>query len=91
MSKKSEVEFTIWLQERQTVLLRAAKAICFDTQNAEDVLQETLADVYSKWDRVSQHENLEAYCVRVMVSKHADLRRKCASRTARAEIGRAHV
>jgi RNA polymerase sigma factor (sigma-70 family) len=80
VGKKSDVEFTIWLRERQTVLLRAAKAICFDTQNAEDVLQEALTDVYSKWDRVSKHENPEAYCIRVMVSKHADLRRKWARR-----------
>lgn len=50
--------------------------ICFDAQNAEDVLQEALADVYQRWNKLKDHENPEAYLMRVMVSKHADMRRK---------------
>lgn len=76
MSKRDEIEFTAWLQERQSALLKAARVICFDTQNAEDVLQEALADVYSRWSKVKAHDNPEAYVMRVMVSKHADMRRK---------------
>ncbi len=76
MSRQSEIEFTLWLRENQKVFLRAAKVICFDTQNAEDVLQEALADVYLRWNRLKIHENPEAYLIRVMVSKHADMRRK---------------
>ena len=76
MSRQSEIEFTLWLRENQKVFLRAAKIICFDTQNAEDVLQEALADVYLRWNRLKNHENPEAYLIRVMVSKHADMRRK---------------
>jgi RNA polymerase sigma factor (sigma-70 family) len=85
MSKNDQIEFTMWLRERQTVLLRAARAICFDTQNAEDVLQEALTDVYERWSKVSKHENPEAYVIRVMVSKHADLRRKWARRRSEKE------
>ena len=76
MSKRDQQEFTAWLQERQSALLKAARVICFDTQNAEDVLQEALADVYMRWAKVKKHENPEAYVMRVMVSKHADMRRK---------------
>ena len=76
MSSQNEIEFTLWLRDKQTVFLRAAKVICFDTQNAEDVLQEALADVYSRWSKLRNHENPEAYLMRVMVSKHADMRRK---------------
>ena len=76
MSKGNQVEFTIWLRERESALLRAARAIAFDAQNAEDILQEALADVYQRWNRVKDHENPEAYVIRVMVSKHADMRRK---------------
>jgi RNA polymerase sigma factor (sigma-70 family) len=75
-NRKLDVEFTLWLKERQTSLLRAARVICFDAQNAEDVLQEALADVYERWNKVKEHENPEAYVMRVMVSKHADMRRK---------------
>jgi RNA polymerase sigma factor (sigma-70 family) len=74
--KNIDVEFTLWLKERQISLLRAARVICFDAQNAEDVLQEALADVYERWQKVKEHENPEAYVMRVMVSKHADMRRK---------------
>ena len=76
MSQQDQVEFTLWLRENQKAFLRAAKMICFDTQNAEDVLQEALVDVYKRWKKVREHENPEAYLMRVMVSKHADMRRK---------------
>lgn len=76
MSHDHQVEFTLWLRENQKAFLRAAKVICFDTQNAEDVLQEALADVYKRWAKLRAHENPEAYLMRVMVSKHADMRRK---------------
>ncbi len=73
-----QAEFTLWLSHRQRMLIKTARAICFDSQNAEDVLQETLIDVYQKWDKVRTHDNPEAYVIRVMISKHVDLRRKWA-------------
>jgi len=76
MSSRDQVEFTLWLREKQSAFLRAARVICFDTQNAEDVLQEALADVYKRWAKIREHENPDAYLMRVMVSKHADMRRK---------------
>ena len=76
MSHQDQVEFTLWLRENQRAFLKAAKVICFDTQNAEDVLQEALADVYKRWAKIREHDNPEAYLMRVMVSKHADMRRK---------------
>jgi RNA polymerase sigma factor (sigma-70 family) len=76
MSHQDQVEFTLWLQANQKAFLKAAKVICFDTQNAEDVLQEALADVYKRWKRIREHENPEAYLMRVLVSKHVDMRRK---------------
>lgn len=76
MSRRNEVEFTLWLRENQKAFLKAAKVICFDTQNAEDVLQEALADVYKRWSKVREHGNPDAYLMRVLVSKHADMRRK---------------
>jgi len=76
VSSQNEIEFTLWLRDNQKAFLRAAKVICFDTQNAEDVLQEALTDVYMRWSKLRNHENPEAYLMRVMVSKHADMRRK---------------
>jgi RNA polymerase sigma factor (sigma-70 family) len=68
------------------MLIRAARTICFDAQNAEDVLQEALMDVFERWEKVSKHENPEAYVIRVMVSKHIDMRRKWARRRDEKEV-----
>ena len=81
----AENEFTAWLSTHQRTLIKSARAICFDQQNADDVLQEALADIYQRWVKIRDHENLEAYAVRVMVSKHADLRRKWARRQSESE------
>ncbi len=78
-------EFTAWLSVHQRNLTKCARVICFDRQNADDVLQEALADIYQRWTKIRNHENLEAYTVRVMVSKHADLRRKWARRQTESE------
>jgi RNA polymerase sigma factor (sigma-70 family) len=86
MARKDEEEFTTWVQEKERELIRAARAICFDVQNAEDVLQEALADIFPRWRKLKEHENLEAYVIRVMVSKHADIRRKYARRKAENEV-----
>jgi len=87
MTKASaQVEFTLWLTQRESMLIRAARTICFDAQNAEDVLQEALMDVFERWDKVSKHENPEAYVIRVMVSKHIDMRRKWARRRDEKEV-----
>jgi len=78
LAKRHDQEFAAWVNEHQVTLLRAARIISFDIQNSEDVLQETLIDIYRRWAKVREFENLEAYAVRIMVSKHADLRRKWA-------------
>jgi len=81
----TEGEFTDWLAIHQRNLIKSSRVICFDRQNADDVLQEALADIYQRWAKIRDHENLEAYTVRVMVSKHADLRRKWARRQSESE------
>jgi RNA polymerase sigma-70 factor (ECF subfamily) len=75
MSGSEDVEFSNWIREHESELTRAARAICFDVQNAPDVLQEALADVYQRWKKIKNHENLVAYTIRVMISKHVDMRR----------------
>ena len=91
MSKSSQTEFSNWLRERQTMLIRAARSICFDVQFADDVLQEALMDIYKRWDKIKSHENLDAYAVRVLVSKHADMRRKWLRKRSEQEVELAYA
>lgn len=58
------------------MFIAAARGICFDTQIAEDVMQEALADIFKRWEKIKNHENLDAYTIRVMISRHTDMRRK---------------
>ena len=91
MSKSSQIEFSNWLSERQTMLIRAARSICFDVQFADDVLQEALMDIYKHWNRVRAHENLDAYAIRVLVSKHTDMRRKWLRKRSEKEVELAYA
>jgi RNA polymerase sigma-70 factor (ECF subfamily) len=86
MSSSEVADFSIWLREHEVELTRAARAICFDIQNAPDVLQEALADVYQRWKKLRNHENLVAYTIRVMISKHADIRRSTDRKRSEKEI-----
>ena len=91
MSKKSQIEFSNWLRERQSMLIRAARSICFDTQFADDVLQEALMDIYKRWEKIKEHENLDAYAIRVIISKHADMRRKWLRKRSEKEVELAYA
>jgi len=91
VSTPSQIEFSNWLRERQTMLIRAARSICFDVQFADDVLQEALMDIYKRWDKIKAHENLDAYAVRVLVSKHADMRRKWLRKRSEQEVELAYA
>jgi RNA polymerase sigma factor (sigma-70 family) len=86
MRKSSREEFAAWLETRQVMLIATARGICIDTQIAEDVLQEALADVFKRWDKIKDHENLEAYTTRVIISKHADMRRKWNRKSRESEV-----
>ena len=91
MRKSNQAEFSSWLNERQSMLIHAARGICFDVQFAEDVLQEALMDVYKHWDKIRDHEHLEAYAIRVMVSKHIDMRRKWIRKRMETEVELSHA
>ena len=91
MSKNSQIEFSLWLGERQSMLIRAARSICFDSQFADDVLQEALMDIYKRWEKIKAHENLDAYAIRVIVSKHADMRRKWLRKRSEKEVELAYA
>ena len=91
MSKKSQIEFSNWLRERQSMLIRAARSICFDTQFADDVLQEALMEIYKRWEKIKEHENLDAYAIRVIISKHADMRRKWLRKRSEKEVELAYA
>ena len=72
----TQSEFTDWLHQHAQTLMKAARAIAWHEVNADDIFQEAMADVYSKWEKLKAHPNLVAYAISAMRNKHIDMRRK---------------
>jgi RNA polymerase sigma-70 factor (sigma-E family) len=61
-------EFDRFVGDNSDVLLRTAYLIVGDLQEAEDLVQETLFKVASRWPRVSRMDNPLAYARRILVN-----------------------
>lgn len=59
-------------------LLRFAKVLCGDRGLAEDVVQEVLARVYDRWDRIAILDRPDTYVRRMIVNEFLSWRRKWA-------------
>ena len=70
-------DFTAYLHARQPALLRTAFLLTGgDRQQAEDVLQTSLAKLYLAWDRVQDRDSVDAYLRRIMVNENNSLWRR---------------
>ena len=65
----------MWLADHWPRLRAVARIVCADMDVAEDVLQDALIEVYSRWERISTGENPLGYTSKVIVSKAANRRR----------------
>jgi RNA polymerase sigma-70 factor (sigma-E family) len=71
-----EEGFTEFVASRQAHLRRLAYAICGDRDQAEDLLQTSLAKLYVAWPRVRRDGREEAYCRQVILRSHIDETRR---------------
>jgi len=76
-------EFEQWVRHHWDTLVRIARVVSGDPDVAEDVLQDSLIDIYPRWGQISQ-SNPTGYLVRVMSSKTANRRRTAWARRVRA-------
>jgi len=53
-------------------MLRTAYLLCYDAAEAEDLVQETWAQVARRWQRVGRAENPSAYARRVLINLAID-------------------
>ena len=67
--------FEAWLEEHWVRLRAVARVTCADLGAADDVLQDAMIEVYSRWDRISTGSNPFGYAARVIVTKAANVRR----------------
>lgn len=63
-------DFESWLVAREPALQRTALLLTGDPHSAQDLVQTTLAKLYLAWDRIDDHEHVDAYARRVLVNEH---------------------
>jgi len=76
MPKRTDSEYLAFVRGRVTGLRRAAYLLCGDSHGADDIVQETLTKLYSRWPRISYVENLDAYVNTMLVRVFLDERRR---------------
>ena len=65
-------DFEAWVQARSPQLARAAYLLAGDVQLAEDLLQDTLARVASRWEALTRTGSVDAYARKVMYHLSVD-------------------
>ncbi|MET8453055.1 SigE family RNA polymerase sigma factor [Streptomyces sp. NPDC005209] len=82
-----ETDFRAWVLEHRTRLRTTAFLLCGDWYLADDLVQDALGRLYSRWGKVVAGGGPRAYARRILCNLHTDHRR----RPARREISAADV
>ncbi|MCU7728929.1 SigE family RNA polymerase sigma factor [Actinoplanes sp. KI2] len=78
----TESTFDDFVQGRGRALLRFAYVLSGDADLAEDLVQEVLARMYRRWDRVTAMQHAEAYVRSAIVRQFLSWRRRRSAREA---------
>ncbi|MFC5267709.1 SigE family RNA polymerase sigma factor [Kribbella qitaiheensis] len=73
MADEGAPDFDTWVLRRGAALLRFAYLVTRDHSRAEEAVQDALVSAYSRWSRILQHGDPEAYVRRSIVN--ADISR----------------
>lgn len=76
MSDGTDAEYLAYVHGRMAALRRWAYLLSGDTHQADDLVQETLTTVYSRWHRVSRADNIDGYVHRILVRTFLNERRR---------------
>ncbi|MFI5938149.1 SigE family RNA polymerase sigma factor [Actinoplanes sp. NPDC051494] len=76
MTESSDADYVAYAHGRTPALRRWAYLLCADVHQADDLVQETLTTVYSRWQKVSRADNIDGYVHRILVRTFLDERRR---------------
>lgn len=71
-----ELDFSAYVAARRKALLRTAYLLTGDHHTAEDLVQNALARVYSRWHGIRDHGAIDAYVRRTLFNEHLGLWRR---------------
>jgi RNA polymerase sigma-70 factor (sigma-E family) len=69
-------DFTDYMSSRWSTLVRSAVLLGCSRDDAEDLVQTTLARCYAAWPKVARADNRDAYVYRMLVNALTDSRRR---------------
>jgi RNA polymerase sigma-70 factor (sigma-E family) len=61
--------FESWLAAREPALQRTAHLLTGDVHSAQDLVQNTLARLYLRWDQVRNADNVDAYARKALLNE----------------------
>lgn len=76
MAALSYPSFSAYVKARQPVLLRTARSLTANPNDAEDLLQTALAKTYVAWERIEDHRALDGYVRRALLNTRTSQWRK---------------
>lgn len=62
-------DFESWLAAREPSLQRTAHLLTGDVHSAQDLVQNTLARLYLRWEQVRSADNVDAYARKVLLNE----------------------
>lgn len=69
-------EFDVFVRRHAGAWSRLARVLAGNREDAEDLLQEALLTMYSKWTKVEGSENSAAYARRILINKYCSMGRR---------------
>ncbi|MCA2212430.1 SigE family RNA polymerase sigma factor [Jidongwangia harbinensis] len=72
----SDADYVAYVQGRIPALRRLAYHLCGDAHHADDLVQETIAKLYTAWSRISAADGLDQYTRTTLVRAFLDDRRR---------------
>jgi len=75
-ARESYPSFSSYVRARGPVLLRTARSLTSNPNDAEDLLQTALTKTYVAWDRIEDHRALDGYVRRALVNTRTSQWRK---------------
>jgi RNA polymerase sigma-70 factor (sigma-E family) len=76
MPSGSDSDYLAYVNARVPALRRTAYALCGDSHEADDLVQETLTKLYARWSRAAKADNVDAYVHTMLARVFIDSRRR---------------
>jgi RNA polymerase sigma-70 factor (sigma-E family) len=76
MDDQADAAYLDYVHGRTPALRRVAYLLSGDTDQADDLVQETITKLYAQWLRISRVQNLDAYVHSMMVRVFLDEKRR---------------